>query len=340
MKHLLAVSVGVGLLLVASSGLPRANPPAPAAPQTGRVLILEDGRTLTGDIERDGDRFRIRRLTGETSVQALPGMRLCGTLDEALAYLRSRANLNDPDERMRLADWCRQHRLLPQATAEVEAALVLRPEDPRIRRMLRALQDSQKRAAAPTVPAPSGPSMPRVDVTAETLNVFATKVQPILMNACASCHNSSRGGAFALRHVSGIGVGDRRPLDHNLSLAVSMINPREPLRSKLLTKAVTVHGDGMTAPPLRGKQLVAAGTLEKWVLQLVASNPHLAVPPTAPTAPPSASVAATPPPPGTSSFGEARPPMAPSGSKEPEDPLSPDEFNRESYPKGPPTPQK
>src|SRR3954451_6476617 len=133
MKHLLAVSVGVGLLLVASSGLSRGNPPAPAAPQTGRVLILEDGRTLTGEIERDGDRYRIRRLTGETSVQAEPAMRLCATIDDALAYLRSRANLNDPDERMRLADWCRQHRLLPQATIEVEAALELRPEDPRIR---------------------------------------------------------------------------------------------------------------------------------------------------------------------------------------------------------------
>ena len=47
---------------------------------------------------------------------------LCGSLEEAYQFLRKRANLNDPDERLRLAEWCRQHDLREQASPMLNRA--------------------------------------------------------------------------------------------------------------------------------------------------------------------------------------------------------------------------
>ena len=84
--------------------------------------MLDNERTLTGDIEQVGDQYRIKRLVGETWVPVNKALRLCGSLEEAYGYLSSRANLRDPDERIRLAEWCRQHAMKDEALKEVEAA--------------------------------------------------------------------------------------------------------------------------------------------------------------------------------------------------------------------------
>jgi hypothetical protein len=327
MNHLTAVCLGVGLLL-AAGGL-RAQRPAEAV--KGKVLVLENQRTITGDIERDGDRYRIRRLTGETSVPAAGVLRLCGSLEEALAFLRSRANLADPDERLRLCEWCRQHGLREQAIAEVDAAQALRPEDVRIRRLLAALIESKKRADAPPVPAAPPPALPRVEVDAETLAAFAVKVQPILMNACASCHSGEGSGAFQLRRPIAPGLTDRRAIDHNLASVAALVDVARPERSKLVIKAVTVHAPGMVHPPLRKTHAAAVKTLEGWAAHLATTLPAAPPPPTTVAAPPPLPIPPIPP----TRFGETRTAVV-TPPKEAEDPLGPDEFNREFHPKGKP----
>src|SRR6185369_11214354 len=97
--------VCAGVLLVADVWRLRATDagrPIPGA-RTGKVLVLEHGRTLEGDIERVGDQYRVRRLVGETWVPGKEVQYLCQTMEEAHTYLQSRANLQDPDERLRLA---------------------------------------------------------------------------------------------------------------------------------------------------------------------------------------------------------------------------------------------
>ena len=68
----------------------QATEPAPVR-ATGRVLILENERTLEGDIERQGDQYRVRRSIGETWVPGTKVLRLCDNNEEAYLYLRSRA---------------------------------------------------------------------------------------------------------------------------------------------------------------------------------------------------------------------------------------------------------
>src|SRR5258708_7429492 len=88
------------------------NPPA--ARRTGHVLIRKNESTIEGDIELIGSQYRIRRPVGELMVPPENVLKLCETREEAYGFLRQRANLRDPDERLRLARWCHLNNLKQQ----------------------------------------------------------------------------------------------------------------------------------------------------------------------------------------------------------------------------------
>src|SRR5262245_55376817 len=129
---------GLVLFTAAAALALRAADNAPLA--RGKVLVLENERTLEGDIEKHGDQYRVRRAVGETWIAADKVLRLCASREDAYKYLRGRANLSDPDERVRLAQWCHLNGLREQALSEVTAALELRPNHPESKRLLRSLQ--------------------------------------------------------------------------------------------------------------------------------------------------------------------------------------------------------
>src|SRR5437763_13044215 len=96
----------------------------PTSPRpTGKVLVLDNERTLEGDIERVGEQYHVSRAAGETWVPRTKALCLYATLEEAYAFLRSQTNLNDADERLRLARWCFQHGLREQTLAEATEAV-------------------------------------------------------------------------------------------------------------------------------------------------------------------------------------------------------------------------
>jgi len=238
------------LLYAAVFTAPNAPSPADMGPTRGKVLILENEQPLAGDIERIGDAYRVRRLIGETTVPADRVLRLCADMDEAFNFVRGRANLSDPDERLRLAEWCRLNGLHERAVAEVKAAVNLRPDHVPSRRLLSYLEES-----GPLKPAPAkGPddsadgARVSVDLTEEALGQFAVKVQPILMNACANCHANGRGGAFKLTRAYSAAVLNRKTLQQNLTAVLAEVNLAQPQNSLLLSKAVSVHGSQEQAP--------------------------------------------------------------------------------------------
>ncbi|HWG41493.1 MAG TPA: hypothetical protein VN688_01820 [Gemmataceae bacterium] len=271
------------LLLLVSLALPGtsslyATDPAPSPPK-GKVLILKNEHTMEGDIERVGDRYRLRRLTGETWVPMDRVLCVVGTLPDAYAYLRGRANLEDADERLRLANWCRLNGLREQALAEIQVAAALRPDHAETRRILQHLRQASQTSAAPKspTPAPDKPTpkpMPSVEVTTDSLGLFATRVQPILMNTCARCHATGRGGQFQLTQVYDDGLTNRRTLERNLAAVLGQINLNQPESSRLLAKAISDHAHTGQAP-LKSRQETPYRTLENWVKLTVANNPHL-----------------------------------------------------------------
>jgi hypothetical protein len=268
---------GVALSVPAWSVL-RAADPAPARP-TGRVLVLADTeRTLEGDIEAVGGQYRIRRALGETWVPGDQVLCLVSSREEAYQFLRKQANLRDPDERLRLARWCQERGLRQQALEEVTAAVELRPRHAESQRLLSSWQRSLAAASTPA-PAPPSPEAepvpvptPPVDLSAQALGLFTARVQPILMNACASCHAGDRGGSFKLVRAIENGVANRRATQQNLAAVLARINLDRPQASPLLTKAVGVHGEA-SQPPLKDRKSPAYRTLEEWVRLAVADAP-------------------------------------------------------------------
>jgi hypothetical protein len=281
------------LTLPGGSSLDAADPTAPVL--KGKILILKNEHTMEGDIERVGDRYRLRRLTGETWVHAEGVLCLVESLPDAYAFLRARANLEDADERLRLANWCRLNGLREQALIEIQAAAALRPNHAETRRILQHLQQAARTPAAPkpiaaaALDKPALEALPPVEVTADSLGLFATRVQPILMNTCARCHATGRGGKFHLTQVYDDGFSNRRTLERNLAAVLGQVNLNQPEASRLLAKAVSDHAHTGQAP-LKSRKETPYRTLESWVKLTVANNPHLrdsqpasAAPPLSPT---------------------------------------------------------
>jgi hypothetical protein len=363
-------SIVLSLVVLAFFGVNRlraAEPPK--ALDKGKVLILKNEHTMEGDIERVGTRYRVRRLIGETWVPGDQVLCLAASLPDAYAFLRGRTNREDADERLRLANWCRLNGLHEQALAEIRAAVQLRPDHADSRRLLQLLEQSQA-TTPPTKPTPHAmkepptePAQP-VELTTEALGMFATRVQPILMNTCARCHATGQGGKFRLTQAFEGGLANRRTLERNLASVLAEIDLNQPESSRLLTKAVSDHAHTGQAP-LKDRKHAPYRTLESWVRLTVANNPHLrdSRPPAPvtpvsapglpasnlpradanvsrtawgadarpPVAPPSAPSPARPPGPVpvSNSVGAPPPPPPPVG---PADPYDPEPFNRQARP--------
>ncbi len=275
-------TIGVVLVLLAVAMAALATDPA--APRLkGKVLLLDNDRALEGDIERQGEQYCIRRGTGELWVPAAKGQCLCASWEEAFAKLMARTNSSDADERLRLARWCHAHGLRGKALEQVKAALAISPGSVEAKKLLASYQNVSpgpaKTTATATPPSPATPP-PGVDLSADCQALFATRVQPILLNACASCHANGRGGDFQLiRWAEG---GQRGVTKQNLAAVLPLINCQNPSLSPLLLKAASVHGHG-TQPPLPGgRKSVPFQTLEQWVRLVLTNNPHLG--PQGPTA--------------------------------------------------------
>jgi hypothetical protein len=332
-RHILAWVV----LLSAAAALTQAGPPD--EPTTGKVLVLDNEHTLEGNIERVGTQYRVRRTVGETWVSGERVLRMCADVEAAYVFLRGRANLNDADERLRLAEWCRQHGLRTQALAEVQEAVQLRPQNAASRRLLDHLRQVQAVAevAAKSEHEPETPAVP-VDLTADAVGLFATRVQPILMNTCAGCHAADKGGKFKLtRSYDSEGL-NRKVIQQNLAAVIAQVDRHEPRVSPLLTKAISAHGP-LAQAPLKSRQAPAYRTLEDWVRLTLINNPAIREPATAThaethspaPAKTEAGFAADASPPGDSPSTPPTSAAAPAKPATP-DPFDPADFNRQARP--------
>jgi len=269
------------LLAVLSALLSAPRGACAQGPVSGKVLVLDNDRTLEGDIDRLENQYRVRRSAGITWVPAERVLNLCQNKADALAFLRKRANLQDPDERLRLARWCHLQGLPKEALTEAKAAVELRPEDADGQRLLRYLSQAARHAsegataaAKPEKTAPRS-DLPAITINSESLSQFATRVQPILMNACARCHAAAdHDSAFRLERSTQQGPSNRRAVQVNLAAVLAQLHSQQPERSPLLVKAASAHGPTSEAP-LTGRQAEALTVLEDWVRLTLANNPQL-----------------------------------------------------------------
>jgi hypothetical protein len=311
-----------------------------AAPPATGVLLLDNQRVLQGEVERRGEQYLIRRDGGETAVPAARVLAALPDLDAAYQFLRDKTDAKDADARLRLARWCDTNGMRTQAAAEAKAAAELAPGRAIVQA---AYQQFQRKAAAPTPP-PSPPAkLPAavvaaaetaepIECGAEAFKRFATKVQPVLMNACASCHAGDHVGKFRLERVFSDSLNSRPATQRNLNATLATIDRAKPAASGLLQQAVTAHG-GAALPPLRDRGVPGYKHLDEWV-KLTLNDSSAPPAPMAPAAEPSKEIvgttATTPADAGQSDFGASKPKKdAPAGPKDPFDPAI---FNGQYHP--------
>jgi hypothetical protein len=283
----------VALVLTAPVRAQEASAPRPV----GRVLVLDNERLLEGEVERHGDQFCLRQASGEMWLPAEKVLKVCADREEAFAFVAARANLRDPDERLRLARWCQINGLYEQAVREATAAVQMRPDQAEARRLLdsvRRAAAAQEKAAIPQrKPAETTDELPPVDIDVESLSAFITKVQPVLMNTCVRCHSNGRGGHFLLRHTYAAGPLNHRTTQQNLAAVLAQINFKQPELSPLLIKATSAHGNS-SEPPIHGKAAMPYQLLANWIAFTLATNPQLLRLPAAEAAAPRAAEPPTP----------------------------------------------
>lgn len=242
--------------------------PVPAAI---RILVLDNENLLEGEITRVEAGYQIRRATGGDLL--LPGKRVLAVVEDrkaAFAFVSVRANLRDADERLRLARWCIENELQSEALAQAQAALRMRPGFAAAERFVSSLELTAKFPApkidAAVVQAKAGTSsrepiaeIPVVDYNSESFPLFASRVNAILTNGCATCH--ARDDVKKLRLTR---IGGRSGATKNLLSALPHVNPKDPGASAILVKAITPHG-GATEATFKTRAHPAYQTLETWV---------------------------------------------------------------------------
>lgn len=255
--------VGAWLLAADPIGSPSAN--------KGNALLLDNDQLIEGEIRRDGNRVIIQRGDSETVIPASRVVEILADRKAAVQVMRERSNRRDPDERLRLIRWCMENNLRDEAIAETEDLLKFRPDDAKLKDLLLALRQlPQVTNSVRTIP-PKTPLDKVVDVAAPDYNpeafaMFASRVQPILMNVCIGCHGSGKGGNYSL--VRSDEGGSRNAAIVNLAATLKHINRLNPSESPFLVKSVSAHGNA-SKPPLRDRAHPAYSNLEAWVASAV-----------------------------------------------------------------------
>ncbi len=244
----------------------------------GTVAILMNGSVMEGKITRTGSRYRIEFQLGEMQIPIEQVKYVCHDWAEAHDIMQSRANLRDPDERFRLASWCYQYRLYDRAVEEAKAGLRLRPNHPPTRQLIRMVQQAKllaQQAATHKQVSSVVPPTPELDLNAESMRLFTTGVQPVLMNACAKCHTGHNGGSFRLYRNHGSGLRSRRATRHNLNVVIAHLNLERPELSPLLIKSVSRHSRNLATEPIKSRKAEPYKRLKEWVQYVIENNPHL-----------------------------------------------------------------
>ena len=234
-----------------------------------QVLVLVGGGVMEGDIERLGDRYRIRRGDSETSIPAEQVLFVAEDLRAVYRVLEERAPPDNSEEHLKLARWCFTNHLRDEAIAQATIAVQLAPTSTHAQVFLRQLQHAE---TAPTLSSTKAETtlakLPDIECSTEAMRLFHAKVQPILNNTCAACHVGKSAGSFEL-HRSNDATADEA---FNVTACLKQVDRNNLRQSPLLIKATTAHGKSKR-PPIKDANAPAFKFVEQWV-KLAASESH------------------------------------------------------------------
>ena len=254
----------------------------PKLADTAKVLVLADGRVVTGKIHQDLEGFVVEKPEGPLRIRRDRVRLLARDLPDA--YRQQRAAIQSPSasDHVVLGNWCLSNQLFDEARFEFGEALTLDPHNARARTTLRQLERVLGLEAQPTnQPATASPSR-RSDVaiaqpeslgtlSRDVAREFVRSAQPILMNKCASasCHGPGADNPFRLTRIRAGHNAHRVFAERNLTATLRLIDFDVPSESPLLIPTKAPHGpEGLSVFRGTGGSEQAA-TLRRWVARIV-----------------------------------------------------------------------
>ncbi len=235
-----------------------------AAPwQTAAVqhVVLKSGRVFSGNVEMAGGQFIVRAENGSTvRFERSEIDFVARSTYEAFNELRFRLRATDVDGHLRLANWCLRYRDLPAAREQIDYVSSI-SNRPRTMEMLERQLAKLKEQSAKTVqPDNSAASANKISndaaanqreqldellnsLSIESLKMFASHVQPRLVNGCAisGCH-SNHATPMRLWPQGVHGGVSTTAGKRNLQSTMKFIDRTNTLDSPLLKFAATPHG--------------------------------------------------------------------------------------------------
>ncbi len=249
---LLAVMSFAGWRVRAADDAPPAIPETTKPVSAERVLLLQTGKIIKGVVRQTTAGYVVNVPGGQ---QVLPFDQVrfnADDLEDAYRLQRSSLPERPVSAHIELARWCHTHGMPDQACKELRDVLRIEPESTIARSMLQRINDQL--LATKELPAVAARNHgqysmlgdPKLGIPADTLGGlpreaaldFVSKVQPLLVNRCATagCHGIGSGNSFELQRTK---LGKSPPKSHserNLAAVLERIDREQPLSSPLLTK--------------------------------------------------------------------------------------------------------
>lgn len=218
---------------------------------TERLLLLQNGKIVKGVIRQSAGGYVVN-VTGGQMVLPFDQVRLeAADLEEAYRQLRDTLPDHTAAAHIELARWCVANGLPDQARKELREALRREPDSTVAKNMLQRINDQL--LATKDVPAVAqrngqfsflGDAKPGIapetlgGLPREAAADFISKVQPLLVNRCATagCHGPGSGNSFELVRAKLGKAPPKSYSERNLAAVIERLDRERPLNSPLLMK--------------------------------------------------------------------------------------------------------
>jgi hypothetical protein len=274
-------------VLILLAGTVAAVDNAAAGPNERNVLVLTNGRVVSGRISQGAGGFMVQTESGGSILVPFDRVRLRAS-DLHGAYLRFLELFPNPspDTHVALARWCLTQQLYDETKTELRVALKVNANHTEARNMLRRLEvilnppNSERDAAAKERQQTgdgfeSTPASSLAGLSRGAALDFVTRVQPLMMNSCAlaGCHSTGSRTEFQLARTRLRPRSSRLLTERNLAATLQYIDRSDADDSPMLTFPLGNHG--------RGGRPIFAGSggidqfklLRNWVRRIAAESP-------------------------------------------------------------------
>lgn len=243
------------LWLVFGSGSPsvwaQTSPIVSVSAPNERLLLLQNGKMVKGVIRKSATGYVVI-VTGGQMVLSFDQVRLeAADTEDAYRQLRDTLPDHTAAAHIELARWCVTNGMLDHARKELREALRREPDSTVAKNMLQRINDQLLTTKG--VPAVAqrgsqfsmlGDAKPGIrpeslgGLSREAATEYMSKVQPILVNRCATagCHGPGSGNSFELLRAKLGKAPPKNYSERNLAAVMERLNLERPLSSPLLVK--------------------------------------------------------------------------------------------------------